>query len=156
MGQELADLYNRQEHWAHSTPTSYAMGATQDILAITGGIVYITAIIEYCDTAMTAGAVTTAIFIGATGLELAAVAINAGGAGAFVISPLDPAGGIAKLASAVVANAPSLAGMVSSSGLVAAPGVTINVTFAGFNMAAGDLYSLHVKYRKIHPNALIA
>jgi len=133
------------------------MGATQDIFAITGGIVYITAIIEYCDTAITAGAVTTRLFIGALPIHGAAVAIDAGGVGAFVVSPLDVAAGQAKLASAVAINCPSLLGYAAAiQGIVAAPGQTINVTFAGFNMNAGDLYSLHVKYRKIHPNALIS
>ena len=66
-GQELADLYNRQEHWIHSTPSFYGAGA-QAIFAITGGLVYITQILEFLDTAMT-NATETFILIGATALD---------------------------------------------------------------------------------------
>lgn len=151
--QQIASLYNRQEHVVHSTPGTYAAGA-QGIFAITGGIVYITAIVEYID-AM-AGATESRILIGAVNLDAASVTINAAPANGIIVCPLDPAGGIAKLDSALAINLPSLLGFAASSGLVAAPGVNIIALFAGAAMVAGDLWSLHVRYRKIQPNALIA
>lgn len=154
MGQELADLYNRQEHWAHSTPASYAAGAT-NLFAITGGLVYITQILEYLDTAMT-NATETFILIGATALDGGTVTIDAGIIGSFVASPMDSLGVIAKIDSAIAGPSPTLLGYAATMGLVTGPGVNIIVTFGGVAMDAADLYSLHVKYRKIHPNALIA
>lgn len=153
-GQELADLYIRQEHWVHSTPAIYT-NAAHNIFAITGGIVYITQILEYWDTAPN-GATQSTLLIGAVAIDGGAVAINAGGLNAFVASPLDPAGAINKIDSAVAGPSPTLLGFAASSGIVCAPGVNITVTFSVVAMTTTDLYSLHVKYRKIHPNALIA
>lgn len=153
MGQELADLYNRQVHWAHSTPATYAAGA-QNIFAITGGIVYITAIIEYIG-AM-AGATESRILIGAVNLDGGSITIDNVSPDGIIVSPLDPAGAINKVDSEAAINLPSLAGFAASSGVVAAPGQNISALFAGAAMVAADLWSLHVRYRKIHPQALIA
>ena len=153
-GQQLADLYNRQEHWVHSTPASYT-NAAHNIFAITGGLVLITQILEFCDTAMT-GATQSEILIGATALDAGGVAINAGGINAFVASPMDSLGVIVKVPSAVAGPSPSLLGFAATMGLVSGPGVNIIVTFSVVAMNAADRYSLHVKYRKIHPNALIS
>ncbi|KKN52936.1 hypothetical protein LCGC14_0607370 [marine sediment metagenome] len=150
-GEQLANLWNRQSFWANSTPAFYA-AAAQDIFAITGGLVLIQQIIEYCDVDPV-NATTTTIAVGAVGMDVGAVAINGAGALGIVVSPLDAA--VAKIASALAVQAPSLLGFATNQGVVAGPGVNITVTFATV-MAAAGRYSLHVKYRKIHPNALIS
>ena len=150
-GQELADLWNRQSFWVSSTPAFYAAAAA-DIFAITGGLVLIQQIIEYCDVDPV-NATTSTIDIGAVSVDAGAVAINAAGALGIVVSPLDAA--VAKIASALTVQAPSLLGFATNQGVIAGPGVNITVTFATV-MAAAGRYSLHVKYRKIHPNALIS
>ena len=151
-GQELADLYQRQSFWVHSTPAIYA-NAAQDIFAITGGMVLIEQIIEYCDTAMNRATQST-LLVGAVAMDTGALAINAGGQFAIVVSPLNVA--VAKIASALAVQAPSLLGFATNQGVIAGPGVNITVTFSVVAMTTTDLYSLHVKYRKIRPNALIA
>ncbi len=151
LSQLVADLHNREMFVASSIPAFYA-AAAQDIFAITGGLVIIHQILEYCDTAMT-NATTTTIAVGAVGMDAGAVAINAGGQFATVVSPLDAA--VAKVASVLAVQAPSLLGFATNQGVVAGPGVNITVTFATV-MAAANRYSLHVLYEKIHPNALIA
>ncbi len=153
-GQELADLYNRQEHWIHSTPATYGAGAA-NIFAITGGLVYITQILEYLDTAMT-NATETYLLIGATGIDGGTVLIDGGGINAFVASPMDSLDVIVKVDSEVAGPSPTLLGFAATMGLVSGPGVNIIVTFGGVAMDAADRYSLHVKYRKIHPQALIS
>ncbi len=150
-GQEIANLWNRQSFWVNSTPSFYA-AAAQDIFAITGGLVLIEQIIEYCDVDPV-NATTTRITVGAVAMDVGAIAINAAGALGIVVSPMDAA--VAKIASALAVQAPSLLGFATNQGVIAGPGVNITVTFATV-MAAAGRYSLHVKYRKIHPNALIA
>lgn len=152
--QQLSDLYNRQEHWAHSAPATYT-NAVHAIFNITGGLVYITQILEFLDTAMT-GATQSEITIGVVAIDTGAIVINGGGINAFVASPMDPAGAIAKIDSALAGPSPSLLGFAASSGLICSPGQAINVEFTVVAMNAADRYSLHVKYRKIHPNALIS
>lgn len=152
--QQLGDLYNRQEHWIHSAPLFYAAGA-QAIFAITGGLVYITAILEYLDTAMT-NATETFILIGATALDGGTVLINNGVINSNVVSPMDSLGVIAKIDSEIANPYPSLLGFAATMGLVSGPGVNIIVTFGGVQMDNADEYSLHIKYRKIHANALIS
>ena len=149
--QQIADLYNRQSQWVHTTPAIYT-NAAHAMFAITGGMVLIEQNIEYCDTAMN-GATQSTIIVGAVGMDTGALAINAGGALAIVVSPLDVA--VAKIASALAVQAPSLLGFATNQGVVAGPGVNITVTFSVVAMTTTDLYSLHVKYRKLHPNALI-
>jgi len=151
-GQELADLYQRQSFWVHSTPAIYT-NAAHNIFAITGGMVLIEQIIEYCDTAMN-GATQSRIAVGAVTMDGAAVAIDAGGQFAIVVSPLDAA--VNKIASALAVQAPSLLGFATNQGVIAGPGVNITATFSVVAMTTTDLYSLHVKYRKIHPQALIS
>ena len=152
--QQISDLYNRQEHWIHSTPAIYT-NAAHAIFAITGGLVLITQILEYWDTAPN-GATQSTLTIGATAIDGGAIVINGGGINAFVASPMDSLGVIAKIDSAVAGPSPSLLGFAATLGLVAGPGLAINVTFSVVAMTTTDLYSLHVKYRKIHPNALIS
>ncbi len=152
--QQLSDLYNRQEHWIHSTPATYGAGAA-NIFAITGGLVIITQILEFLDTAMT-NATETFILIGAIAIDTGTIVINGGGINAFVASPMDSLGAIAKIDSAVAGPSPTLLGFAATMGLVSGPGVNLVVTFGGVAMDAADRYSLHVKYRKIHANALIS
>ncbi len=150
-GQEIADLWNRQSFWIHSTPSFYA-AAAQDIFAITGGLVLIEQIIEYMDEDLV-NATTSTIDVGAVSMDAGAVVINGGGQFGIVVSPLDAA--VAKIDSVLAVQAPSLLGFATNQGVIAGPGVNITVTFATVMVGAGR-YSLHVKYRKIHPNALIA
>jgi len=153
--QQIASLYSRGRQWAHSTPAFHGAGA-EAIFAITGGIVLIEHIIEYCDTAMT-NATQTFILIGATPLDSGTIVINGGGLGGLVASPMDPTGIIAKVDSALATSSPSILGYTGNiAGILSGPGVNIIVTFGGVAMNAADRYSLHVAYRKIHPNALIA
>ncbi len=152
---KIGSMFARGEHWVHSAPAFYAAGA-HNIFAITGGIVLISNILEYLDTAMT-NATETFILIGATPLDGGTVVINGGGVGAIVASPMDPLGVIAKVDSALAAQAPSILGFTGNiNGILSGPGVNIIVTFGGVQMAAGNRYSLHVCYRRIHSNARIS
>jgi len=138
-----------------SPPATYAAGA-QNIFAITGGPVLILGIIEYLDTAL-AGATTTSVEIGALPMDGGGVAINAGGIGAVVVSPLDSLGVIVKVASALVVPLPSLLGLAAGGvGVVAGPGVNIVWRFAGVAMGAAERVSLHVMYQKLASASLIA
>ncbi|TET14048.1 MAG: hypothetical protein E3J81_07445 [Dehalococcoidia bacterium] len=151
----IASIWGDKVNVASSVPAIYAAGA-QNIFAITGGPVLIAGIIEYLDTAL-AGATTTTILIGALPMDGGALAIDAGGIGAVVVSPLDSAGVIAKVASALVVPIPSLLGLAAGGvGVVAGPGVNIVWTFGGVAMVAGELVSLHVMYRKLAGASLIA
>ncbi len=151
IAQLVTDLHEREVFIASSVP-AFRAAAAIDIFDISGGLVLIKAIIEYCDTAMT-NATTTTIAVGAVGMDAGAVAINAGGQFAIVVSPLDAA--VAKIASALAVQAPSLLGFATNQGVVAGPGVAITVTFATV-MDAANRWSLHVLYEKIHPEALIS
>ncbi|KKN52937.1 hypothetical protein LCGC14_0607380 [marine sediment metagenome] len=151
VAQLVTDLHERELFVASSTP-AFRAAAAIDIFDITGGLVLIHSIIEYCDTAMT-NATTTTISVGAVGMDAGAVAINAGGQFAIVVSPLNAA--VVKVASVLAVQAPSLLGFATNQGVVAGPGVAITVTFATV-MDAADRWSLHVLYEKIHPAALIA
>ena len=51
---------------------------------------------------------------------------------------------------------PSLLGFATNVGIIAQAGVNITVTFAGVAMAGAETYALHVMYRKIQDNGLIA
>jgi len=134
-----------------SVPATYGAGAA-NIFAITGGLVYIQAIVEENVTVMT-NATTTTIAVGAVGMDVGALAIN-GVLGSLVVSPLNAA--VAKIAPALAVQMPSLLGFATNIGVVASPGVNITVTFAGVAMAAGETYSLNVFYRKLNPASLIA
>lgn len=137
---------------AHSVPATYAAGA-HNVFAITGGPVWIKFIFEYCDTLL-AGATTTQVAVGAVGMDVGAVAINAAGQYGIVVSPLDAA--VAKIASALAVQMPSLLGYATNDGVVAGPGVNIVWTFAGVAMGALEQVSLHVGYYKLTPQSLIA
>ena len=151
ISQLVEDIHNREMFVASSVP-AFRAAAAIDIFDITGGLVIIHGMFEYCDTAMT-NATTTTIAVGAVGMDAGAVAINAGGQFAIIVSPLDAA--VAKVASTLAVQAPSLLGFATNQGVVAGPGVAITVTFATV-MAAANRWSLHVLYEKIHPNALIS
>jgi len=142
----------RNETIISSVPATYAAGAN-NIWAITNGPVWIRAMFEYCDTAL-AGATTTNLLIGAVGLDTGALAINAGGQYGIVASPLDAA--VAKIASALAVQMPSLLGYATNDGIIAGPGVNIIWTFAGVAMGAAERVSLHCVYTKLTPNSLIA
>lgn len=139
-------------HIVSSVPAFYT-AAAHNIFNITGGLVWIVGIIEYVDVDVV-NATTTTIDIGAVSVDAGAVAINAAGALGIVTSPLRAS---AKAAAALAAPLPDETALTANGGhgIIAGPGVAITVTFATVMVAAGR-YSLHVIYRKIHPNALIA
>jgi hypothetical protein len=154
LSQMVGDLWNREPFVASTVPATYGAGA-HNVLAITGGAVHILGIIEYNDTII-AGATTTVVGIGALPLNGASPGL-AGALGDMVVSPMDVAGVILKIAPAPAVELPSLLGFAGGiTGVVAAPGQNITWTFGGVAMGAAELVSLHVLYRKIHPQALIA
>lgn len=133
-----------------SVPSFYA-AAPATIATIVGGPVWIKLLVEYCDTAMT-NATTTTITVSGVAADAGAVAINAGGLGAIVVSPLSAG---AKNASALADQWPDATGVATQAGfgMVAGPGAIV-VTFATV-MALTNLYSLHIVYTKLSPAALI-
>lgn len=136
---------------AHSIPATYGAGA-HNIFAITGGPVWIKALIIYNDT-LIAGATTTTEAVGAVGLDVAGFSI-AGAQFTLQVSPLDAA--VAKIASALAVQMPSLLGYATNDGVVASPGVNITSTFAGVAMGALELVSYYVVYYKLAPASQIA
>jgi len=149
----VREISQQQLFWAHSIPATYAQGANQVIFNITGGPVWIRAFVEYNDT-LVAAATTTTVLVGAVGLDTGAQTI-AGAAGTMVVSPLDAA--VAKLAApALAVQMPSLLGFATNIGVVASPGVTINITFAAADMGVGELASYYCAYYKMASNSLIA
>lgn len=155
LNQEAKDLWSRQMFTVKSTPASYEdLGpAAQDILTISGGPVHIQAIIEVADTIIAAGT-DSRVLVGAVNMDVGAIAIAAATAGMMCVSPLDAA--VAKVAFALNVPIPSLLGFVTNLGVIASPGVTINVIFDTADMGAAELYSLIVLYRKMTPAALIS
>ena len=152
ISQLVADLHNREMFIASSVPNTYGAGA-QNIFAITGGMVIIHGIFEYCDTAL-GGATTTRVAVGAVACDVGAVAIDGGGQFGIVVSPLDAA--VAKIAAVLAVQAPSLLGFATNQGVIAGPGVNIVWTFAGAAMGGAERVSLHVLYEKVHREGLIA
>jgi len=136
---------------AHDTPATHGAGA-YNAFAITGGPVWIKAILEYNDTAI-AGATTTAITVGAVAMQVGALSVL-GAINTMVVSPLDAA--VAKIAPALAVQMPSLLGFATNVGVVASPGVNITVTFAGVAMGAAENVSYYVVYQKLTPQSLIA
>lgn len=151
LASRIKSLNQGQEYIVSSVPAFYT-AAAHNIFAIAGGMVLITGLIEYVDVDVV-NATTTTIDIGAVSVDAGAVAINAAGTGAIVASPLRAS---AKAASALAAPLPDETALAAPGGygILAAPGVNITVTFATVMVAAGR-YSLHVIYKKIHPNAII-
>jgi hypothetical protein len=137
-------------------PAIYAGGAAQPIFAITGGPVLITGILEYLDTELTL-ATQTHVMIGAVIMDDALAAIAPAGVGTVVVSPLMDAARV--VVAALTAPMPSYLALVALAltyGVAAGPGQNITWGFAGVDMAAGELISLHVMYRKLAPASLIA
>jgi hypothetical protein len=151
LSSEVKEIHQSKLFVAHDIPATHGAGA-YNAFAITGGPVWIKAILEYNDT-LIAGATTTAITVGAVAMQVGAVAIN-GAANTMVVSPLDAA--IAKIAPALAVQMPSLLGYATNDGVVASPGVNITVTFAGVAMGALENVSYYVVYYKLAPNSLIA
>lgn len=153
--QDAQDLWSRQLFTVKSTPAHYEdLGpAAQDILTISGGPVHIQGIIEVADTVI-AATTDSQVHVGVVAMDTAAVAITAATAGMMCVSPLDAA--VAKVAFALNVPMPSLLGFVTNLGVIASPGVTINVVFDTADMGAAELYSLIVLYRKMTPAALIS
>lgn len=134
-----------------SVPAFYAAAAAT-IFNITGGPVWIKAMVEYLDTAMT-NATTTTITVCGVACDAGAVAINAGGIGAIVVSPLSAN---AKNASALADQWPDATGVATQAGFGMMAGLgAIVVTFATV-MAAANRYSLHIVYQKLSPASLIS
>lgn len=152
LSQIVGDIWNRTEHVAVSTPATYGAGA-QNILVISGGPVWIRALVERNVTAM-AGATTTTLAASGVGCDFGAQAIGPFAINTMVVSPLDAA--VAKLAVPVLmVQMPSLLGFATNVGVVAAPG-NITVTFAGAAMGAAELYQLICVYQKLTPQSQIA
>lgn len=153
--QEIKAIYLRQEKVAHTVPATYGAGA-HNVLAIQGGPVQVLGMIEYLDTAL-AGATTTTLAIGALAMDGGLLAINAGGQYSVCVSPMDSAGVIAKVATAMSAPLPSLLGLAAGGvGVVAGQGQNITWTFGGVAMGALELVSLYVIYRPLSEDAFIA
>jgi hypothetical protein len=147
----IAQILQQQTFVAHDVPATHAAGA-YNAFAITGGPVWIRAIVEYNDTAI-AGATTTAITVGAVAMQVGAVSVL-GAINTMVVSPLDAA--VAKIAPALAVQMPSLLGFATNIGVVASAGVNITVTFAGVAMGAAENTSYYVIYQKLTPQSLIA
>jgi hypothetical protein len=154
MRSEVQQALLQSVYVAHSIPATYGAGA-HNIFAITGGPVLITGIVEYNDTII-AGATTTVVGVGALPLNGASPGL-AGALGDCVVSPLDVAGVILKIAPAPAVELPSLLGFGGGIlGIVAAPGQNITWTFGGVAMGAAELVSMYVIYRKLNQASLIA
>ena len=110
------------------------------------------ALLIYNDTAI-AAATTTTEAVGAVGLDVAGFSI-AGAQFTLQVSPLDAA--VAKIASALAVQMPSLLGFATNLGVVASPGVNITSTFAGVAMGAAENVSYYCIYQKLSPQSLIA
>jgi hypothetical protein len=149
---DVEQIMQQQLFVAHDVPATHGAGA-YNAFAITGGPVWIRALLEYNDTAI-GGATTTTIAVGAVGLDAGAVAIGAAAQYTLVVSPLDAA--VAKIAPALAVQMPSLLGFATNIGVVASAGVNITVTFAGAAMGAAENVSYYVLYQKLTPQSLIA
>lgn len=147
----IAQILQQQLFVAHDVPATHAAGA-YNAFAITGGPVWIKAVLEYNDTAI-AAATTTTLAVGAVGLDVGALTIQ-GAINTLVVSPLDAA--VAKIAAALAVQMPSLLGFATNIGVVASPGVNITVTFAGVALGAAENVSYYVVYQKLLPQSLIA
>jgi hypothetical protein len=152
LASEIKSIYQSALFIAHDIPATHGAGA-YNAFAITGGPVWIKALIEFNDTAI-GGATTTTIAVGAVGLDAGALAIGAAAQYTMVVSPLDVA--VAKIAPALAVQMPSLLGFATNIGVVASQGVNITVTFAGAAMGAAERVSYYVVYQKLHPSSLIA
>lgn len=152
LAQLVGDIWNRTEHVAVSAPAAYGAGAN-NVLVISGGPVWIRALVEMNVTAMTL-ATSTTIAVSGVGADAGAQVIGPFAINTMVVSPLNVA--VAKLAVPVLAvQMPSLLGFATNVGMVAAPG-NIAVTFGGVAMLATERYSLICVYQKLTPNSQIA
>lgn len=147
----LGQISQQQLFVAHDVPATHGAGAYA-AFAITGGPVWIKAVLVYNDT-LIAAATTTTEAVGAVGLDAAGFSI-AGAQFTLQVSPLDVA--VAKIASALAVQMPSLLGFATNQGVVASPGVNITSTFAGVAMGALENVSYYVVYYKLTPQSLIA
>ena len=139
-----------------STPAFYT-AVQHTIFTITGGPVWIKAVIEYLDTAMT-NATTTNLHICGHALDAGPALIGALPAGYVTVSPLYVVPKVAansrmEIPNPVALGDPNDRGL----GIIAGPGGggLIQVTFATV-MDAVDRYSLHVVYQKLSPASLIS
>jgi len=141
-----------QQDMVISSAPAFYTAAAHIIFSITGGPVWIKAIVEYLDTAMT-NVTTTTITVCAVAADAGAVAINAGAIGSVVPSPLSAN---AKTASALATQFPNVAAVTAEAGrgMIAGLG-DIVVTFATV-MAAADRYSLHVVYQKLSNASVVS
>ena len=147
----IGQVWQNGLHIAHDVPATHGAGA-YNVFAITGGPVWIKALLIYNDTAI-AAATTTTEAVGAVGLDVAAFSIQ-GAQFTLQVSPLDAA--VAKIASALAVQMPSLLGFATNVGFVASPGVNITSTFAGVAMGAAENVSYYCIYQKLSPQSLIA
>jgi hypothetical protein len=147
----VGDIYATKLFVAYRPGATYAAGA-HNMFNIINGPVWIKAFLEYNETAI-GGATTTTVAVGAVGLDAGAVAIGAAAQHTVVVSPLDAA--VAKIAPALAVQMPSLLGFATNIGVVASPGVAINVTFAGAAMGAAERVGYYCVYMKLSEQATL-
>lgn len=153
LGSEVKEIHQSKLFVAHDIPATHGAGV-YNAFAITGGPVWIKAVIEYNNTAI-AAATTTTLAVGAVGIDITGVPVSIlGAADTMVVSPLNVL--VAKIAPALAVQMPSLLGFATNIGLVASPGVNITVTFGGVAMGALENTSYYVVYYKLTPQSLIA
>ncbi len=146
----IKDLNERLDVVVETAPAFYAAAAF-DMFSITGGPVWIKALVEYLDTAMT-NATTTTWTVCAVAADAGAVAINAGAIGSVVLSPLSAG---AKTASALAVPIPTVVGVATQAGFGIIGGLgEIACTFATV-MAAANRYSAHLVYQKLGRTSLV-
>lgn len=142
-----------QNDFVFSSAPAFYTAAAHVICSVTGGPVWVKLVVEYCDTAMTNATTTTITGPGGAAMDAGAVAINAGGLGAIVVSPLHNG---AKNASALADQWPDATGVATQAGFGMVWGLgDVTVTFATV-MATTDRYSLHIVYQKLSPASLIS
>jgi len=148
--QIVKDLELRLDHVIETAPAFFAAAAF-DIFTVTGGPIWIKALVEYLDTAMT-NATTTTWTVCAVAADAGAVAINAGAIGSVVLSPLSAG---AKTASALAVPIPTVVGVATQAGFGIIAGLgQIACTFATV-MAAANRYSAHLVYQKLGRTSLL-
>ena len=148
--QQVKSLELRVPYMVSTQPAFFAAAAF-NMFTITGGPVYIVALVEYLDTAMT-NATTTTWTVCGVNADAGAVAINAGAIGSVVLSPLNAS---AKNASALAEQWPNAAGVATQGGFGMVAGLgNIACTFATV-MAAANRYSAHIMYYKFRSASVI-
>ena len=147
----IKSLDQRLDH-VHSTAPAFYTAAAHVLATVTGGPVWVKAVVEYLDTAMT-NVTTTTLTYSAIAMDAGAVAINAGAIGSVVPSPMVNAAKTASALATQIPNAAALTAVTGGFGMVWGLGA-LTVTFATV-MDAADRYSIHIVYQKLSPASLM-